>query len=89
MLNKMVLDSDKFLEKAENYIKTLNPEATYFTEVNGERTVILVIDIQTAEMIDVVVDTLASEFGARVQIRPALILDDLKKSIQLRKDLKR
>jgi hypothetical protein len=39
-------------------------------------------------MIDVVVDTLALEFGAKVQIRPALILDDLKKSIQLRKELK-
>ena len=89
MLNKMVQDPDTFLEKAENYFKTLKPEATYFIEVNGERTVVLVIDIQTAEMIDVVVDSLALEFGAKVQIRPALILEDLKKSIQLRKDLKR
>lgn len=38
-------------------------------------------------MIDVIVDTLALEFGAKVKIHPAFILDDLKRSVQLRKEL--
>ena len=82
--NKMVEDADS-LKQAEKCIKTFNPEAAYFMEINGEASIIAVLDIPSAEMIDVVFHQLQQELGARVQIRPALVLDDLKKAAQIRK----
>lgn len=86
--NKLAQESDKLLENAENYINSLNPESVYFTEINGEKAIIMVVNRESAGMIDVVVDSLSLKFSAKVQIRPALTFDDLKKANQIRKDLK-
>lgn len=84
MTNKIVDDADS-LKKAEKCIKTFNPEAVYFTEINGDASLVSVLDIPSAEMIDVVFHQLQNELGARVQIRPVLVLDDLKKASEIRK----
>lgn len=84
---QMAQDSDKVFQKIENFLERVKPESIYFTEINAERTVILIIDIQNAEMIDVIADKLTLEFGAKVQVHPALIWDDMKKSAQLQKGL--
>jgi hypothetical protein len=48
----------------------------------------MVLNIESAGMIDVVVDSLSLKFSPKVQIRSALTFDDLKKANQIRKDLK-
>jgi hypothetical protein len=76
------------MQEAATYISGLKPEAVYFTEINGEKAIIMVVNIESAGMIDVVVDSLSLKFSAKVQIRSALTFDDLKKANQIRKDLK-
>lgn len=87
IVNKMVEDADS-LEKAEKCIKAFNPEAVYFTEINGDAALVSVLEIPSAEMIDVVFHQLQHELGAIVQIRPVLVLDDLKKATEIRKQQK-
>ncbi len=82
--NKMVEDPNS-LKQADKCVAIFKPEAMYFTEMNGEATLVSVLDIPSAEMIDVVFHQLQQELGAKVQIHPALTLDDLKKATEIRK----
>lgn len=81
--NKIVENADS-LKKAEKCIKAFKPEAAYFTEINGEAALVSVLNIPSAEMIDVVFHHLQQESGGKVEIRPALVLDDLKKAAEIR-----
>lgn len=78
--NKMVNDPN-FLKKIEEYVKKFNYEASYFTEVNGNRTLIFVLDLPSSDMIPAVVEPLFQGFEANVEIHPAMNLDDLKTAI--------
>jgi hypothetical protein len=78
--NKMVKDPN-FLKNLEEYLQKFNCEAAYFTEVNGSRTMVLILDLPSAEMIPAIVEPLFQGFDANVEIHPAMNLDDLKKAI--------
>lgn len=77
--NKMVQDPN-FLTNIENYIKDNKAEAAYFAELNGERTMVFVVDIPSVDMIPVLAEPLFM-LGAKVEFHPAMTLDDLKKGI--------
>ena len=81
--NKMVKDPN-FLKTIEDYTKKFNCEAAYFTEVNGNRTMVFVLDLQSPEMIPAIAEPLFQEYEANVEIHPAMNLDDLKKAISSR-----
>jgi hypothetical protein len=78
--NKMVKDPN-FLKSIEDYTKKFNCEAAYFTEVNGNRTMVLVLDLQSPDMIPAIAEPLFQGYEANVEIHPAMNLDDLKKAI--------
>ncbi len=78
--NKMVKDPN-FVKNLEDYLKKFNCEASYFTEVNGVRTMVLVLDLPSTEMIPELVEPLFQGYEANVEIHPAMNLDDLKKAI--------
>ena len=78
--NKMVKDPN-FLKNLEDYLKKFNCEASYFIEVNGIRTMVLVLDLPGTEMIPDLVEPLFQGYDANVEIHPAMNLEDLKKSI--------
>ncbi|MGA9319116.1 MAG: hypothetical protein WBL44_15585 [Nitrososphaeraceae archaeon] len=78
--NKMVKDPN-FLKNLEEYLQKFNCEAAYFTEVNGSRTMVLILDLPSTEMIPAIVEPLFQGFDANVEIHPAMNLDDLKKAI--------
>ena len=78
--NKMVKDLN-FLKNLEEYLQKFNCEAAYFTEVNGSRTMVLILDLPSTEMIPAIVEPLFQGFDANVEIHPAMNLDDLKKAI--------
>jgi hypothetical protein len=65
--NKTVLDPN-FLNKIENYIKKFNCEASYFTEVNGNRTFIFVLDLPNSDMIHEIAEPLFQGFEANIEI---------------------
>lgn len=78
--NKMVKDPN-FLKAIEDYTKKFNCEAAYFTEVNGNRTMVFVLDLLSPEMIPAIAEPLFQGYEANVEIHPAMNLDDLKKAI--------
>jgi|SRR5215467_6691317 hypothetical protein len=78
--NKTVLDPN-FLNKIEDYIKKFNCEASYFTEVNGNRTFVFVLDLPSTDMIPEIAEPLFQGFEANVEIHPAMNLEDLKSAI--------
>jgi hypothetical protein len=78
--NKMVKDPN-FLKNLEDYIHKFNCEAAYFTEVNGNRTMVLVLDLPSPDMIPAIAEPLFQGFDANVEIHPAMNLDDLKKAV--------
>jgi hypothetical protein len=78
--NKAVLDPN-FLNKIEDYIKKFNCEASYFTEVNGNRTFVFVLDLPSPDMIPAIAEPLFQGFDANVEVHPAMNLQDLKSAI--------
>lgn len=78
--NKIVKDPS-FLKNLEDYIQKFNYEASYFTEVNGNRTMVFVLDLPSPDMIPAIAEPLFQGFDANVEIHPAMNLDDLKKAI--------
>jgi hypothetical protein len=78
--NKMVKDPN-FLKTIEDYTKKFNCEAAYFTEVNGNRTMIFVLDLSSPDMIPTIAEPLFQGYEANVEIHPAMNLNDLKKAI--------
>ena len=72
-----------FLKNLEDYIKKFNCEASYFTEVNGNRTMVLVLDLPCSDMIPAIAEPLFQGFDANLEIHPAMNLDDLKKAISI------
>jgi hypothetical protein len=78
--NEMVQDPN-FLRDIEGYIKKFNCEASYFLEVNGNRTMVYVLDLPSPDMIPAIAEPLFQGYGANVEIHPAMNLDDLKKAI--------
>lgn len=76
----MVKDPN-FLKNVEDYIRKFNCEASYFLEVNGNRTMVLVLDLPSPDMIPAIAEPLFQGFDANVEIHPAMNLDDLKKAI--------
>lgn len=78
--NKMVKDPN-FMQTLEDYLKSVKPEAVYFTETKGERTFLIILDIASADMIPVLAEPLFN-LGARVNFEPAMVLEDVKKGMQ-------
>ena len=72
--NKAVKDPN-FLKTIEDYTKKYNCEAAYFTEVNGNRTFVFVLDLPGPDMIPAIVEPLFQGFDANVEIHPTVNLD--------------
>jgi hypothetical protein len=77
--NKMVKDPN-FISNMENYIKANNVAASYFLELNGDRTVVFVMDLSSVDMIPAVAEPLFM-MGAKVEFHPAMTFEDLKKGV--------
>ena len=78
--NQMVKDPN-FLKNIENYINMFNCEASYFTEMDGNRTFIFVLDLPNTDMIPAIAEPLFQRYEADVEIHPAMNFDDLKNAI--------
>jgi hypothetical protein len=76
-----MIKDPNFLKNVVDYIQKSNCEASYFLEVNGNRTMVLFLDLPSTDMIPAVAEPLFQSFEANVEIHPAMNLDDLKKAI--------
>lgn len=58
----------------------LKPESVYFFEENGERTGMIVFNLENPSQIPAVAEPWFLAFNARVELHPAMTLEDLKNS---------
>ena len=66
----------------EGYIAKAKPEAVYFTEEGGDRTVLFIVDVPSADMIPVLAEPLFTGINAKVEFHPVMNLDEVKRGIQ-------
>lgn len=78
--NQMMKDPNA-IKLIENTLNNMKAEAAYFSEDKGERTLYIVVDIPSADMIPAIGEPLF-QLGARVEIHPTMVLGDLKKAVQ-------
>ena len=77
--NKMVKDPN-FIRNLEDYMNKIKPEASYFFEVDGKRTMGFVVDMHSTDQIPMLSEPLF-QLGAEVEFHPVMSLDDLKKAV--------
>ena len=79
--NKIV-KNPKFLQDIENYINKVNAETAYFFEAGGDRTMVFIVNFESADMIPATAEPLFQDMGAKVEFHPVMLFEDLKKAIQ-------
>jgi hypothetical protein len=77
--NRMVKDPN-FLKNLEDYMNNIKPEASYFFEAEGKRTMVFVVDMQSTDQMPRFAEPLF-EWGHEVEFHPIMSLNDLKKAI--------
>jgi len=63
--------------KMQRILAKAKPEAAYFTEFGGMRTAILIVDLAEASQIPAFAEPWFLLFNAKVEIHPAMTLQDL------------
>ncbi len=89
MLMKVTMPHPKFNKLVEEgtagakigkILEAIKPEAVYFTEMNGHRCGILIVDLPDASKIPSLAEPWFLAFDADVELHPVMSPDDLKKS---------
>jgi len=66
--------------KLAKILETIKPEAAYFTEHNGQRGAVLIVDLPDASKIPALAEPWFLTFQADVAFRIAMTAEDLKRS---------
>ena len=66
--------------KLNRILETVKPEAVYFTEQNGQRCALLIVDVPDASKIPALSEPWFLTFQADVEFHIAMTPDDLKRS---------
>ena len=66
--------------KMKKILDALKPEAAYFTELNGKRTGILVVNLSDVSKIPALAEPWFLTFEADVQIHPTMLPADLERA---------
>jgi len=66
--------------KIKQVLEAIKPEAVYFTEQNGGRGAVLVVDMPDASRIPALAEPWFLTFNASVEFRIAMTPDDLRKA---------
>src|SRR6266511_3322680 len=66
--------------KLSRILEATKPEAAYFTEQNGQRGAVLIIDLPDSSKIPALVEPWILTFQADIELRPVMMPDDLKRA---------
>ena len=61
-------------------LETIKPEAVYFTEIDGVRTGILIVNLESASQIPAFAEPFFLNFNAECRFRPVMSPEDLQKA---------
>lgn len=64
----------------QKILQQQKPEAVYFLDIDGVRTVYLIVNVENAPDITTIVEPWFLAFDARVELRTVLTMDDLAKT---------
>ena len=67
-------------KKIQRILTELKPEATYWTELDGKRTGLLIVDLPEASKIPALAEPWFLTFKADVEIHPVMTNEDLAKA---------
>lgn len=65
-------------ETMASILEDLQPEAAYFTDVEGTRGGVLVVDMEDASQIPAVTEPLLLGLGATIRVQPVMTPEDLR-----------
>ena len=74
------ISNGSFPKTIESILGELKPEAAYFAEDSGQRTCFIFFDLKEPSQIPAVAEPWFLAFNAKVEFRPAMNLEDLKKA---------
>ncbi len=74
------ITSGKLASTIQSILAELKPEAAYFAEMDGQRTGIIVVDMQDPSQIPAVAEPFFLGLGAKVEFHPAMTPEDLGKA---------
>jgi hypothetical protein len=63
--------------KVKRILEDLKPEAAYFTELNGHRTAVLIVDLPEASKIPAIAEPWFLQFNAHLEFHPVMSPEDL------------
>ena len=66
--------------KMKRILDDLKPEATYFTEVDGRRSAVLIVHLSDASQIPAIAEPWFLTFNAECHFHPAMVPEDLAKA---------
>jgi len=79
--NKMLQDPN-FPKKLEGVLNQIKPEAVYFTPIEGERGIYMIVNLPSADMIATIVEPLWMTFNCKLDLTPVMELSDLQKGLR-------
>jgi hypothetical protein len=78
-VNEAILDGS-FAETVESILTEQKPEAAYFTEIDGQRTAAIFVNLEETSEIVKYAEPWWLAFGGSVEWHPAMTPDDLRKA---------
>jgi len=79
--NKMLQDLN-FTKKLEGVLNQIKPEAVYFTPIEGERGIYMIVNLPSADMIATISEPLWMTFNCKLDLQPVMELKDLQLGLQ-------
>jgi hypothetical protein len=76
--NRM-MQNPNMMQELESYLQTIKPEATYFFEAGGDRTMVFIVNMDRTDQMAVFAEPLFM-MGAKVEFHPVMLLEDLKRA---------
>jgi hypothetical protein len=61
-------------------LAAIKPESTYFTEIDGRRTAILIVKLENASQIPSIAEPFFLNFNAECSLHPVMSPEDLQKA---------
>lgn len=77
-----MLQDPNFPKKLEGVLNQIKPEAVYFSSIDGERGIYMIVNLPSADMIATIAEPLWMMFSCKIDFTPVMELADLQKGLQ-------